>query len=94
MARAQRGYGAGMARYNRDLQAAVDATSVAKDAHTTTDLLGYLRDQLAERDIQTTDEDWLRRTVEAIDADPNYMVEDEPSDFEAPRPQDPDQPDQ
>lgn len=85
-----------MARYNRDLQAAVDATSVAKDAHTTTDLLGYLRDQLAERDIETTDEDWLRRTVEAIEADPNYMVEEEPSDFDAEeRPdQDPDQPDQ
>jgi hypothetical protein len=74
-----------MARYNRDLQAAVDATSVAKDAHTTTDLLGYLRDQLAERDIQTSDEDWLRRTVAAIEADPNYMVEDEPTDFDPDR---------
>ena len=75
-----------MARYNRDLQAAVDATSVAKDAHTTTDLLGYLRDQLAERDIETSDEDWLRRTVEAIEADPNYMVADAPADFESQRP--------
>jgi hypothetical protein len=72
-----------MARYNRDLQAAVDATSVAKDARTTTDLLSYLRDQLAQRDIHTRDEEWLRRTVEAIDADPNYMIESEPADFEA-----------
>ena len=82
MTRAPRGYDTGMARYDRDLQAAVDATSVAKDARTTTDLLGYLREQLAEREIETTDEDWLRRTVEAIEADPNYMVEDEPADFE------------
>lgn len=85
MASAPRGYGVGMARYNRDLQAAVDATSIAKDARTTTDLLGYLREQLAERDIETSDEDWLRRTVEAIDADPNYMVEDEPADFDPER---------
>lgn len=77
-----RGYGDPMARYNRDLQAAVDATSVAKDARTTTDLLGYLREQLAEREIETTDEDWLRRTVEAIEADPNYMIESEPADFD------------
>lgn len=75
-----------MARHNRDLQAAVDATSVAKDARTTTDLLGYLREQLAEREIETTDEAWLRRTVEAIEADPNYMIEDEPEDFDAERP--------
>jgi hypothetical protein len=73
-----------MARYNRDLQAAVDATSVAKDAHQTDDLVGYLRDQLRDRDVETTDEDWLRRTVAAIEADPNYMIEDEPADFEAP----------
>ena len=75
-----------MARHNRDLQAAVDATSVAKDARTTTDLLGYLLGQLAEREIETTDEAWLRRTVEAIEADPNYMIEDEPEDFDAERP--------
>ncbi|GAB6984509.1 hypothetical protein [Nocardioides pyridinolyticus] len=72
-----------MARHNSDLQAAVDATSVANDAHTTTDLHSYLVEQLSERDIETTDEDWLRRTVEAIKADPNYMIADEPSDFES-----------
>ncbi|CAI9403197.1 cupin domain-containing protein [Nocardioides sp. T2.26MG-1] len=79
------GYGHPMARYDRDLQAAVDATSVAKDAHTTTDLLAYLREQLASREINTSDEDWLRRTVAAIEADPNYMVADEPSDFDPER---------
>jgi len=75
-----------MRRHNSDLQAAVDATSVAKDAHQTDDLAGYLREQLAEREIETTDDDWVRRTAERIDADPNYMIEDEPSDFDAERP--------
>jgi hypothetical protein len=70
-----------MASHNSDLQAAVDATSVAKDARETDDLAAYLREQLAERDIETTDDDWIRRTVERIDADRNYMIEDEPSDF-------------
>ena len=74
-----------MGRHNSDLQAAVDATSVAKDAHTTTDLQGYLVEQLAERDIATADEDWLRRTVEAVEANPNYMIEDEPNDFDPDR---------
>ena len=72
-----------MATYNSDLQAAVDATSVAKDAGESDDLVGYLREQLAEREIETSDEDWLRRTVAAIEKDPNYMIEDEPSDFES-----------
>jgi hypothetical protein len=71
-----------MARHNSDLQAAVDATSVAKDAKETEDLAGYLREQLAERDIETTDDAWIRRTVERIEGDPDYMVEDEPSDFD------------
>jgi hypothetical protein len=70
-----------MAVYDSDLQAAVDATSVAKDTGDADDLVGYLRDQLAEREIETSDEDWLRRTVAAIEADPNYMIEDEPSDY-------------
>lgn len=73
-----------MGTHNSDLQAAVDATSVAKDAKETDDLAGYLREQLAERDIETTDDDWVRRTVERIEANPDYMIEDEPSDFEAP----------
>jgi hypothetical protein len=73
-----------MGTHNSDLQAAVDATSVAKDAKETDDLAAYLREQLAERDIETTDDDWVRRTVERIGADPNYMIEDEPNDFVAP----------
>lgn len=72
-----------MATYDSDLQAAVDATSVAKDAGESDDLLGYLREQLAEREIETADEEWLQRTVQAIEANPNYMIEDEPNDFEA-----------
>lgn len=75
-----------MGRHNSDLQAAVDATSVAKDAHETDDLATYLREQLAERDIETSDDDWVRRTVERIEADRNYMIEDEPSDFDVERP--------
>lgn len=74
-----------MAVYDSDLQAAVDATSIAKDTGETDDLTGYLRDQLAAREIETTDEDWLRRTVAAIRADPNYMIEDEPSDYVSPK---------
>lgn len=71
-----------MARHNSDLQAAVDATSVAKDAKETDDLAGYLREQLSERDIETTDDAWIQRTVERIEADPNYLIEDEPADFD------------
>ncbi|QBR91534.1 hypothetical protein [Nocardioides euryhalodurans] len=70
-----------MASYDADLQAAVDATSVAHDAGTEDDLVQYLRDQLAERDIQTDDEGWLRSTVEGVEADRNYMIEREPDDF-------------
>ena len=72
-----------MARHNSDLQAAVDATSVAKDAKVSEDLAAYLREQLAERDIETTDDAWIQRTVEKIEADPNYMIDTEPSDFES-----------
>lgn len=75
-----------MAVYDKDLQAAVDATSVAKDAGETTDLVAYLREQLAEREVETDDEDWIRRTVERIQQDPNYMIEDEPNDFEREEP--------
>jgi len=71
-----------MATHNSDLQAAVDATSVARDARATTDLIGYLKEQLSERDIETADEGWLQRTVAAIESNPNYMIEDEPSDFD------------
>jgi hypothetical protein len=71
-----------MARHNSDLQAAVDATSVAKDAHETDDLAGYLREQLAERDVETSDDAWVQRMVERIEADRNFMIDSEPSDFE------------
>ena len=68
--------------YDKDLQAAVDATSVAKDAGETDDLAAYLREQLSEREVETSDEDWIQRTVARIQEAPNYMIEDEPSDFE------------
>jgi hypothetical protein len=58
----------------------VDATSVAKDSGES-DLLTYLRGQLAEREIETSDEDWLQRMVEGINGDPDYMIDSEPSDY-------------
>lgn len=70
-----------MATYDADLQAAVDATSVAHDAGTQQDLVQYLRDQLAEREIETSDEEWLQRTVAGVKDDRNYMIESEPTDF-------------
>jgi predicted nuclease of restriction endonuclease-like (RecB) superfamily len=73
-----------MPTYDSHLQAAVDATSVAKDSGVT-DLLGYLREQLAEREIETSDEDWLQRMVEGINGDPNFMIDSEPSDYDARR---------
>ncbi len=66
--------------YDSHLQAAVDATSVAKDSGES-DLLGCLRQQLAEREIETSDEDWLQRMVEGINSDPNFMIDSEPSDY-------------
>lgn len=74
-----------MATYDANLQAAVDATSVAK-ATGETDLVSYLRDQLAERDIETSDQAWLDLMVQRIGEDPNYMIESEPSDYERPEP--------
>ena len=70
-----------MATYDADLQAAVDATSVAHDAGTDQDLVQYLRGQLAEREIETADEQWLQRTVDAIKNDRNYMIDSAPDDF-------------
>lgn len=70
-----------MASYDADLQASVDATSVANDAGTEDDLVQYLRDQLAEREIETSDDAWLERMVEGIKGDRNYLIESEPSDF-------------
>ena len=69
-----------MASYDADLQAAVDATSVAHDTGTD-DLVQYLRDQLAEREIETGDEAWLQRMVEGLKGDRNFMIDSEPDDF-------------
>lgn len=73
----------GMASYDADLQAAVDSTSVALDAGVVVpaDLLTSLREQLAERDIETADEAWLQRVVDGIVADRNFMIDGEPDDF-------------
>jgi hypothetical protein len=75
-----------MATYDANLQAAVDATSVAKSIGEQ-DLVSYLRDQLAERDIETKDEAWLQHMVDKIHEDPNFMIDSEPSDYERPEPQ-------
>ena len=70
-----------MSRYDADLQAAVDVTSMAHDTGTSADLVQHLRDQLAERDISTDDQGWLDRTVAGVEGDRNYMIESEPDDF-------------
>lgn len=70
-----------MATHDADLQAAVDATSVAHDTDADLDLVQYLRDQLAEREIETSDDAWLERMVEGIKADRNYMIDSEPEDY-------------
>ena len=75
-----------MSVYDSDLQAAGASTTVAKDAGET-DLVKYLRDQLAERDIETNDEAWLNLMIEKIKADPNYMIESEPDDYTPDRPE-------
>ncbi|GEP35129.1 hypothetical protein NSZ01_28970 [Nocardioides szechwanensis] len=76
-----------MATYDANLQAAVDATSIAKSMRETDDLVEFLREQLHERDIETKDEAWLKHTVEKIHEDTNYMIDSEPSDYERPEPQ-------
>jgi hypothetical protein len=70
-----------MPTYDSDLQAAVDSTSVAKDVGEP-DLVQYLREQLAERDIETVDEAWLERMVEGIRSDHNFMIDSEPHDYD------------
>ena len=72
-----------MATYNADLQAAVDSTGVALATGETDDLVQYLRDQLAEREIETQDDAWLERMVEGVRNDRNYMIDSEPNDFTA-----------
>jgi hypothetical protein len=74
-----------MATYDADLQAAVDSTGVALLADETDDLVQYLRDQLAEREIETNDDAWLERQVEGLRKDPNWMVDGEPDDFTSPK---------
>lgn len=73
-----------MSTHDADLQAAVDSTSVAKDVGET-DLVTCLRAELAEREIETNDQAWLERMVEKIKADPNFMVDSEPDDFDPDR---------
>lgn len=70
-------------QHDADLQAAVDSTSVAHDTDPEgeIDLVQYLRDQLAEREIETSDRAWLERQVENIKADRNYMVDSDPEDY-------------
>ena len=70
-----------MATYNADLQAAVDSTGVALSTGEIDDLVQYLREQLAEREIETQDDAWLERMVEGVRNDRNYMIDSEPSDF-------------
>ncbi len=74
-----------MSTHDADLQAAVDSTSVALTAGETDDLKAYLVQQLAEREIETSDEAWLDRMVEGIHSDPNYLIESEPDDYEPER---------
>ena len=74
-----------MATYDADLQAAVDSTGVALLAGQTDDLVQYLRDQLAEREIETNDDEWLQRQVDGLQNDPEWMVDGEPSDFTSPK---------
>ncbi|MDP2773689.1 MAG: hypothetical protein Q8O61_09035 [Nocardioides sp.] len=75
-----------MATYDANLQAAVDATSIAKSMGEAGDLVDILREQLHEREIETNDEAWLKHTVEKIHEDTNYMIDSEPSDYVRPDP--------
>ncbi|WP_134742203.1 hypothetical protein [Nocardioides sp. 503] len=75
-----------MATYDANLQAAVDATSIAKSSGET-DLATYLREQLAEREIETEDEAWVEHIIAKIHEDPNFMIDREPDDYERPEPQ-------
>lgn len=74
-----------MATYDADLQAAVDSTSMALDTGETEDLKKFLREQLAEREIETDDDAWIERMIEGIKGDRNYMIESEPDDYVARR---------
>lgn len=73
-----------MATYDADLQAVVDATSIAQDAGET-DLESTLREQLSQREIETKDDAWVAHVVASIKADPNYMIDREPNDYESTR---------
>jgi hypothetical protein len=72
-----------VATYNADLQAAVDSTGVALATGEIDDLVQYLREQLAEREIETQDDAWLERMVEGVRNDRNFMIDSEPNDFTA-----------
>jgi hypothetical protein len=69
-----------MATYDADLQAAVDATSVANDMGGY-DLPEYLRSELDKRGITTDDDAWVAHVVERIKADRNWMIDREPEGF-------------
>jgi hypothetical protein len=75
--------GSSVAEYDAHLQRAVDATSVAKDAGET-DLAAYLRDQLAEQEIETSDQEWIDHVIAGIEKDPDYMIDREPKDYTPP----------
>lgn len=74
-----------MSTHDADLQAAVDSTSVALVAGEADDLKEYLRQQLAERDVETSDEAWLDRMIEGIRGDRDYLIESEPDDYDPER---------
>ena len=76
-----------MSVHDSDLQAAVDSTSVAKDTGET-DLVQYLRDQLAERDIETNDEAWLNLHGREDQGRPELHDRvSEPDDYDPERPE-------
>lgn len=57
-----------------------DLTSVANDEGAA-DLVECLREQNAAKGITTRDHAWLKRMVEGIHANPNFMIDDEPDDY-------------
>jgi glucose-1-phosphate adenylyltransferase len=75
------GRGAGVGSDDADLDDSDDIVLLGDDAGTTEDLMSCLRQQLAEREIETADDAWLEHTVERIRHDRNYMIDGEPDDF-------------
>jgi hypothetical protein len=71
-----------VATYDIRLQGAIDAASVAVDAGDATDVRERLIEELEQRDVRTQDEAWIALVVEGIAADPNFMTDKLPSDYE------------